>query len=119
MTSLDRSNTPNQGEIEAAFASHLERGAIDIVQDEDSGDLEVRSDTWTLAMQGIPPTVAFFAIDDEPDDTSQLDAALRSATAAGDMQALQQLNRTLDGAIATALRQSGDPLSIALADKLG
>jgi hypothetical protein len=118
MTSLDRSITPPTGELEAAFAAHLERGAIDIVEDEDSGDLEVHADAWTLALQGLPPTLAFFAIDDEPTNGAALGAALDVALETSDIDAMRRLDEQVGGALRDALRTSGDPLSEALAIRI-
>lgn len=119
MTSLDRSTTRPTGELEAAFAAHFERGAIDVVEDEDSGDLEVHADAWTLALKGLPPTLAFFAIDDEPADEAALGAALDSALEASDLDAMRRLDAQLGGALRAALRNSGDPLSEALVLRIG
>ncbi len=119
MTSPYGSTAPPPGELEAAFAAHLERGAIDIAEDEKSGDLEVHADAWTLALQGLPPTLAFFAIDDEPTHEDTLDAALEAALETSDMDAMRQLDEQVGGALRAALRNSGDPLSEALAIRIG
>ena len=118
MTSLDRSGGQPSGELEAAFADHLSRDAVDIVQDEDTGEIEVHADDWTLALQGVPPTVAFFAVDDEPGDEREMAAAIDAVLGDGDLDALRRLDRGFDGALASALRASGDPLSGALAERI-
>jgi hypothetical protein len=118
MTSLERPTTPPPDGLEEAFAYHLQRGAVDIVEDEASGDLEIHADAWTLALQGLPPTVAFFAIDDEPADESVLAATLDNVLDALDMDALRRLDAQMTGGLRAALRNCGDPLSEALAIRI-
>ena len=118
MTSLDRSGSQSAGELEAAFADHLQRDAVDIVQDEETGEIEVHADVWTLALQGMPPTVAFFAVDDEPGDEREMGAAIDAVLGDDDLEALRRLDRALAGALGTALRASGDPLSGTLAGRM-
>ncbi|HEV2129390.1 MAG TPA: hypothetical protein VGR22_12300 [Thermomicrobiales bacterium] len=118
MTSLDRPGSMPSGELEAAFADQLERGAVDIVQDDDTGDLEVHADGWTLALQGTPPAVAFLAIDDEPAEEPELDSALDEVVSDEDLGAFRRLDADFNGALRAALEASGDPLSIALASRL-
>jgi hypothetical protein len=75
------------------------------------GELDVATDDWTLHVEGWPNGVAWLAIDDEPDDPAGYAAARRQVMSEGVERALAEADRAVGGALARALRASGDPFT--------
>lgn len=103
----------------AAFSDKIEQDAVEIVPGDDGASLEIQANQWTLAMEGEPLDVAFLAVDDEPTSEAEMANALEMIVGHGDLSALRQINQQLGDQLATALRNSGDPLSMRLASTLG
>lgn len=103
---------------EAVFAELIDRGEVDVAPAEEGSGIEIRADSWTLAIDGDPMTVAFLAVDDEPGDPADLDQALKASLEPDDLAALRALDHRWDGTLRIALQQSGDILSMQLATLL-
>ncbi len=106
--------------LEGALGDLVGSGDVEIAVDADGGEIEVVADEWTLNLghRGGALT-AFLAIDDEPDDAARIAAARTAAMGEAATTALSVANAQLAGGIATALRRSGDPLSLDLATAIG
>ncbi len=104
--------------LRAAFASAMASGEIDVTHDAEADEVEVQADDWTLYIAGWPPTAAWFALDDDPVSDAEQREALRVALSRGGLAALRDADARLDGALATTLAASGDPLSMTLASRL-
>ncbi len=105
--------------LEMALGAALEEDAFDVLMgiDPDAPDaIEATADAWTLHLERWPGGVAFIALDAEPDsdDAGELNVALRTALG-GAVAALASVDDAVEGALADALRASGDPLSTRLA----
>ena len=110
----DDPTTPLGVRCAGHFARQIAAEAIDVVELPDEGAVEIQADDWTLHVEGDPITLAFIAIDQEPDRPGELNAALRTALDADDLVALRTLNEDLNGVLVDRLGASGDALSIAL-----
>jgi len=74
---------------------------------------------WTVHLEGWPDgSIAFLAIDDEPDDPKKLATLRVRAITPAVEEALVEIDGRLDGGLRAALVASGDPLSIDLAAAL-
>ena len=101
-----------------AFAVAIAAGDVSLIPD-DAGGLDVVADDWTLHLDGWPgPREAWLAADDEPEnpDSATARALLLDALDAATLAALSALNLRLGDRLTFTLRESGDPLSAALAD---
>lgn len=105
--------------LRQAMAAHCRAADYDLEPDETTGALEVTTDDWTLSIEGVPDeTIAFLAIDNEPEVESEYMQALHDVLRATERTALREANAALGGAIAVALDASGDPFSQHLAAEL-
>ncbi|MGH2533110.1 MAG: hypothetical protein ACRDJW_12500 [Thermomicrobiales bacterium] len=98
--------------LASALSEVLQTEEFDLVEDE-TGALEAMSDQWTLWVEGWPGGVAFVTIDDEPADAdaARMREARRRVMGVAVDRALAAVDRDIGGALAAALRSSGDPLS--------
>jgi len=97
------------------FAPRIDDEEIDVVEIPEESAVEIQADDWTLHLQGDPLTLAFVAIEDEPEGADALAHALRIALTPDELEGLGTLNERLDGVLAARLRSSGDALSATLA----
>jgi hypothetical protein len=100
--------------IRGHLATVLQEDDYD-VQSGDATTAELYTDTWTIHLDGAG---GFLAIDDEPDNTSAYTGALERALGQPIIAALTVTDQESAGALSTRLRQTADPLSLALADLL-
>lgn len=105
--------------LELALGAVLEEDAFDVllgIDEEAPEALEVTTDAWTLHIASWPGGEAFIALDSEPEGEEQAEqnVALRTALG-GAIAALASVDDAAAGALSTALRASGDPLSDRLA----
>lgn len=106
------------GRLRATLGAVLCPEDFDVVLGSERDALEVVTDDWTLRIEQQPNVVAWLAIDDEPDDPDARQDARRALMPIAVERALAALDRRSDGALGGALRASGDPLSLDLADAL-
>ena len=110
--------------MQAAFAALVESQGADILPTEgdEHNDIAVAGDAWTLYLSGWPGlATAFVAIEDEPADgasAESVEAAWRAVVPDPVVAALVLADMELEGALSTALRASGDPLSQSIADAI-
>ncbi len=102
--------------VRVAMGGMEMEGLVDIEVAGDGLEVDVIGDEWTLHLEGWPErSVAFLAIEDEPEDAAAAAAARAAVMTDGDARALADLDKGLDGTLVAALRASGDPLSADLA----
>ena len=101
--------------LKKAFASQLDSGEVDLVMLDGAQDFEMQADEWTLHLEGWPVTMAFIALDDEPASLTERRNALDAALDNQHIVGIRRANALLDGAIVAALEDSGDELSLVLA----
>lgn len=100
------------------FGPRISSEEIDVVELEVERAVEIQADEWTLHLKGDPITLAFIAIEDEPDQAGAFASALRTSITPDDLAAMADLNAELDGSLVARLAASGDGLSQALATLL-
>lgn len=105
--------------LTVAFADLIERGDADVAVMPEADEFEVQGDDWTFHLEGWPLTVAWIALDESPSSQSERLAALDAALGPAERAALREADRRLQGALISALVDSGDGLSEALALVLG
>lgn len=115
MPTHERPEHPLMQILRAGFATLDEIGEVSIVAVGEDGEFEVQADAWTLHLEGWPVTMAFIALDEEPVSLAERRAALDAALDSRHLSALRRANDELENAIAVALEESGDELSILLA----
>ena len=118
MPSLDSTEHPLLTALQEAFGTLVDDEAVDIVPVEDDAEqdaCEVQADSWTLFVEGWPLTTSWIAIDDDVLEPEEFRTALESTLNDEDLQAMQSLDSALGGGLASALAESSDELSIALA----
>lgn len=101
-------------QIAASLEPVLAAEEFDIIPDP-AGGVDLATDTWSLH---IEETIAFLAIDDEPEHPSEFPAVLAALFGGSVTNAIATADRSLDGALTTLLTASGDPLSLAFASSL-
>lgn len=104
--------------LRAGLSMALCLSDFDISRTDNAGDLEVVTDEWTLRVEQGPELVAWLALDNEPDNESALATARQEAMGVPVEQALAAIDRRMNGTLSSALRASGDPLSVNLAGAL-
>ena len=116
----DRSGHPPRDALQLAFAALIETGEINLATPPDAGkdETEVQADDWTLHLEGWPITIAWIAVDQEPDSAAEQRAVLDATFDHRSREALRDADRRLEGALVARLRTSGDELSARLADLL-
>lgn len=119
MMALDPLQQPLLGVLHAGFEDLVNRGDIDVVAVTDTSEIEVQADAWTLVLDGWPLASAWIALDETPPTHAGQMTAIAAPIAPREQAALRDADRQLDGALVTALADSGDPLSEALALLLG
>jgi hypothetical protein len=77
--------------------------------------VDIAADEWTLQIEGSPVAMAWLSLEDEPEQPHELPAARRAVMSIAVDNALAEADKQLGGALVTALRASGDPLSLDLA----
>ncbi len=87
---------------------------VDLIE-ETSGSITVTTDEWSLQFERAPVNRVWLAIDAEPDDPAEYDAARREVVSEGVEALMAQIDRSFDGALGTLLRASGDPFTGSLA----
>lgn len=118
MPSLDGADHPLISVVQEAFNILVQDQSVDIVQVEDEASqdaCEVQADDWTLFLEGWPLEESWIAIDDDVSGPEQLRTALEGTLDERAIEAMQSLDAALSGAFVTALTESGDEISIALA----
>lgn len=100
--------------LEEAFAGLIEAGEVDVVVDQAAAEFDVQADSWTLHLEGSPPTTGFLALDDEPVTHRERLAALDAALDGPALAAMRHLNRELGGGLIAVLANSGDALTALL-----
>lgn len=121
MPSLDAADHPLVSALQQAFAALVDDESVDIVPveaDEEQDAVEVQADDWTLYVEGWPLATAWIALDEDVTSPEALRGALESALDGRALEALEALDTALSGELVTALNESGDELSIALAAML-
>jgi hypothetical protein len=103
------------GVIADALNDVLGADGVDVLPDPSGAFVDIAADGWTLHVEGTPVTVAWLAIDDEPDDPGEIAAARRKAMSTRIDRALADAGKQLNGSLVAALRASRDPLSMDLA----
>ncbi len=102
--------------LREAFARAIQRADIDVVERaEESGVVEVMADAWTLHINTGPVTLAWLALDAEPESPARARFEREAVMLARDLAALIVADTALDGALRDVLSASDDPLSLDLA----
>jgi hypothetical protein len=101
-----------------AFATAIEAGTVDIVQESPTGDIEVQADQWTIVLPVDPAQPAFVALDEITESDTEHRTALDSAFLHADLEALRAANTALGGALVELLAASPDRLAVLLAERL-
>lgn len=97
----------------------LRRVEFDLTVDDETGDIELSTDDWTLAIAGVPDAPsAWVAIDAEPESAHEYEKARQDAFRPVEIEALQRADRSLDGLLTRALIASDDAFSQFFADVL-
>lgn len=118
MASRDVPDNPLIGALRLAFNRLIAAGEVDLNTLPETGETEVQADNWTLHLEGWPVTTAWIAIDQDPESPKEQMAALAKTFDHRTRTALHDADRRLDGVLLRCLRQSGDGLSMRLADLL-
>ena len=85
---------------------------FDLTIDDETGDLQLATDSWTLAIEHPESAPsAWVAIDAEPDTDHEYEHALKDAFRPMEIAALRRANAALDGLLAAALIASTDSFS--------
>lgn len=114
----DIADHPLVAALQDAFAALVEDGMVDIVPQDEAGPAEiceVQADAWTLVLEGWPLENAWIAIDEDVSDPRQARIALEALLDRRELVAMTIVDNALTGALTTTLRDSDDPLSVALA----
>jgi hypothetical protein len=108
---------PTAADIAATMRSELlarlKPIEFDLKADDATGEIELATDGWTLAI-----SVAWVAIDAEPDSPHEYDKAIKDAFRPHELDALRGIDRALEGLLARALVASQDPFSAHIARTL-
>lgn len=104
--------------LRATMAGNYAPEEYDLVPAPATRELDLVTDEWTLHLERWPEGIAFLAIDDEPADRIGYAAARTHALGERGLRTLTALNAALGGTLVAALRRSGDPFAIDLADAL-
>lgn len=118
MPTHDSPDHPLNVVLHEAFEALQDSGDVDLLADLSVLEFDVQADEWTLHLEGWPLNLAFVALDDEPATLEEQEAALDAALDSQHMAALREVNQSLDNALAAALTDSGDNLSMVLASVL-
>lgn len=90
---------------------------VDLIE-EPGGSLTVTTDEWSLQFDVMPVSRAWLAIDAEPEDPAQLDAARREVMPEAVEELLSQVDRDFEGGLVALLHASRDVFTEALASVL-
>ena len=92
---------------------------FDLTIDDETGDLQLATDNWTLAIEHpeSEPS-AWVAIDAEPDTHHEYAHAFHDAFRPTDIAALRRADAALDGLLSAALITSTDAFSAFIAQSL-
>lgn len=105
--------------LQDAFASLVEADEVDVEAGTEPGTVEVVAEAWTLHVEGWPDhSIAWLAIDEEPEDPKQIRAARAAAMRPEAIEALTRADAQTNSGIRAALVASDDPLSLDLAAAL-
>lgn len=118
MPSLDAAEHPLLTALQGAFGALVDDDSVDIVpveEDAEQDACEVQADSWTLFVEGWPLISSWIAIDDDVTEPEAFRTALESTLDEQDLKAMQALDETLGGGLASSLAESSDELSMALA----
>jgi hypothetical protein len=101
------------------MSAELRPVEYDLTIDDETGDIELATDDWTLSIGGVPvaPT-AWVAIDAEPEVAHEYEKARQDAFRSAEIAALRRANHALDGLLSQALNASEDDFSIYIAGVL-
>jgi hypothetical protein len=92
---------------------------FDLTVDDETGEIELATDAWTLSIDGVPDAAnAWVAIDAEPEAAHEYEKARQDAFRPIEIAALQRADQALDGLLTRALHASHDPFSEFVADSL-
>ncbi|MCC6944724.1 MAG: hypothetical protein IT335_09105 [Thermomicrobiales bacterium] len=81
----------------------------------DDQGMTIAADDWSLRIESDPQAVAWLAVDDEPDDASRYEEAIRETVGAGALGALSRANAAAGHALTALLTAANDPFGLALA----
>jgi hypothetical protein len=114
---------PTAADIAATMRSELlarlKPIEFDLKADDATGEIELATDGWTLAISAVSVNpVAWVAIDAEPDSPHEYDKAIKDAFRPHELDALRGIDRALEGLLARALVASQDPFSAHIARTL-
>ncbi|MBX3071423.1 MAG: hypothetical protein KF883_13040 [Thermomicrobiales bacterium] len=84
----------------------------------DDQGMTIAADDWSLRIESGPRAVAWLAVDDEPDDASMFQEAIREIVGAGALGALWRANAAAGHALTALLTAANDPFGLALAAML-
>ena len=99
------------------FAAAILSGDLSLMADHEGG-LDLTADDWTLHLASWPgPREAWVAADDEPEDPDPATARalLLDSLDPASLSGLAAFDARLGGRVTLGLRETGDPLSVALA----
>lgn len=89
---------------------------FDLTVDDETGDIELATDDWTLSIGGVPVApIAWVAIDAEPESAHEYEKARQDAFRSVEIAALRRADLALDGLLNRALIASDDPFSMYMA----
>ena len=100
--------------ISAALKPVLGEAGFDAGLDGRTQAMDVSTDDWTVHVES-ERSVAWLAIDEEPDDPEKYDQTRRAVMGEAEEEAWRSINDELGGFLVDALTRSGDPFSIAFA----
>ena len=105
--------------LEDTLAPLVAADRLDVELDAEAGELEAIAEEWTLHLEGWPhQSLAWLALDDEPDDPGEIPAMLLAVLDPTTLTALARADWRLGGDLVAALRAAHDPLSDELAETL-
>jgi hypothetical protein len=97
----------------------LKKVEFDLTVDDETGEIELATDDWTLSIDGVPDAPSgWIAIDVEPEHAHEYEKARKDAFRPIEIAALQRADEALDGLLTRALHASNDPFSGYFADVL-
>lgn len=114
----DSTEHPLMSALQLAFGQLVDDERVDIVKLEAGNEpdaCEVQADDWTLFLDGWPLTSAWIAIDEDVSGPQEFRTALEAILDESDLASMQVLDHQLDGGLSSALAESTDGLSVALA----
>src|SRR5215207_5051802 len=100
--------------LREAMASVHSAADFDVVLSDAGAELDVMTDEWTLHVEVGSPPVVWLALDVDPETVEEARAARQAVMRTAVDQALARADEDLGGALADALADSHDVLSLDL-----